>query len=300
MASKIKLTFLGTAANIPTARRNHSGILLSYNEENILVDCGEGIQRQFRKAKLNPCKITKILLTHKHGDHTFGLPGLISTLNSSEYNRELVIFGPKGIKNYLENLLDLANVSRCFKLEIKEISGRFFEQEDFYLESEKMDHGVPINGYNFILKDKLRIDKKKLEKSGVPPGSHLKKLSEGKDVVFGKKKFRAKDLTYIEKGKKISIILDSLPNPRIKDFIKGADIFISEASFLSNENETAKEKGHSTIKETSKIAKEGKVNLLILTHISQKYEVKLKEILEEAKENFKKVKIAEDLDKIEI
>lgn len=300
MASKIKITFLGTSAQIPTVKRNHSGILISYNEENILVDCGEGIQRQFRKARINPGKITKILLTHRHGDHTFGLPGMISTLSSSEYNKGLTICGPRGIKKYLENFLDSANVPRDFKFEIREVSGKFFENDEFYLEAEKMEHGVPVNAYNFVLKDKLRIDKKKLEKSGLPKGKLLKDISEGKDVVFSGKKFKSKDLTYLEKGKKISIVLDTLNNSRIEKFIEGSDILISEATFISEDSEIAREHKHMIVEEISKIASKAKASELILTHVSQRYEVRLKDVLAEAKKNFKKTKIASDFDKLEI
>jgi ribonuclease Z len=306
MANKIKITFLGTAANIPSAKRNHTGILINYNEENILVDCGEGIQRQFRKAKLNPCKITKIILTHKHGDHTFGLPGLLSTLNSSDYNKDLIIYGPRGIKSFLNKFLDLTNVSQNFRFEIKEVfskgmtskeaSRKFFENEDFYLEAEKMEHGVPVNAYNFVLKSKRRINKEKLKKSGLPKTKLLKDLSEGKDIVFEGKKFKAKDLTYIEEGKKISIVLDTLVNPRIKPFIKDAKFFISEGVFLSEDSEIAKENGHTTVKEISKIAKSGNVSELILTHISQRYEIRLRDVLSEAKKNFKNSRIANDFD----
>ena len=91
MASKIKITFLGTSDSIPTARRNHPAILLSYDGEHILFDCGEGTQRQFRKLELNPGKITKIFITHWHGDHVLGLPGLIQTLGMSEYTKTLKI-----------------------------------------------------------------------------------------------------------------------------------------------------------------------------------------------------------------
>lgn len=299
MASKIKVTFLGTAANIPTARRNHTGILINYNEENILVDCGEGIQRQFRKARLNPCRITKILLTHKHGDHVFGLPGLLSTLNSSDYNKELIIYGPRGIKKFLEDLFRIFGLNLNFKYSINEVSGRFFEGDDFYLESEKMEHGVPINAYNFVLKDKVRIDKKKLEKSGLPKGKILKEISEGKDIIYEGKKFKSKDLTYYERGKKISIVLDSLSNPRIKNFVKEADLFVSESSFLSKDKIIAKEHKHSTIEEMSKVAKSSKVKKLLLTHISQRYEIELEEILKEAKNNFENSFLVKDLDVFE-
>ena len=92
MASKINVRLLGTSAQIPSPNRNHTSILLTYKEENILVDCGEGTQVQFRKAKLNPGKITRILITHIHGDHTFGLPGLLNTLSFSEYKKTLHIY----------------------------------------------------------------------------------------------------------------------------------------------------------------------------------------------------------------
>ena len=92
MTAKIKLTFLGTADQIPSANRNHTSMLLTYGGENILIDCGEGTQRQFRKAHLNPCKITRILITHWHGDHVLGLPGLLQTLAASDYNKTLYIY----------------------------------------------------------------------------------------------------------------------------------------------------------------------------------------------------------------
>lgn len=300
MTSKIKLTFLGTSAQIPTAKRNHSGILLSYNEENILIDCGEGTQRQFRKARLNPCKITRILITHKHGDHIFGLPGLLSTLNFSEYKKTLYIYCPRGIKRFLENFLDLNYFKRNYKIEIKEVLGKFFENENFYLEAESMKHGTPTNAYNFVIKDKLRIDKKKLAKSKLPAGPLLMKLGKGKDVVYENKKYKSKDLTYLEKGKKISIVLDTLYNEKIEKFVKGADVFVCESSFSSENNKEAKEHLHLTAEQAGKIAKRAKVGKLLLTHISQRYENNLKILLTDAKKNFKNVKIVEDLDVEEV
>jgi len=95
MSEKITITFLGTSQAIPTARRNHTAILLQYKAENLLIDCGEGTQRQFRKARLNPCKITKLLITHWHGDHILGIPGLLQTLLLNQYNKTLEIYGPR-------------------------------------------------------------------------------------------------------------------------------------------------------------------------------------------------------------
>ncbi|HDZ60764.1 MAG TPA: MBL fold metallo-hydrolase, partial [Candidatus Pacearchaeota archaeon] len=100
----IKVTFLGTAASIPTVNRNHTSIHLNYQGENILIDCGEGTQRQFRKAGLNPCKITRILITHWHGDHVLGVPGLLQTLALTGYRKTLHIYGPKGTKQFLKKI----------------------------------------------------------------------------------------------------------------------------------------------------------------------------------------------------
>jgi len=309
MASNVKLTFLGTSAQIPTAKRNHTGIFLNYKEENILIDCGEGTQRQFRIAKLNPCKITRILITHRHGDHVFGLPGLISTLEQSGYNKTLYIYGPSGIKKFLEYFLALDFHKRDFKIIIEEVvpkgmtpnmkdgaSGKFFENEDFYLEAEKMEHGIPTNAYSFVIKDKLRIDRKKLAKSKLSSGPFLKQLKEGKDIVHDGKKYKSKDFVYLEKGKKISFVLDTLMNKKITPFVKGSDLFICEASFGDDLKDLAKEHLHLTAGQAGEIAKKSNSKKLILTHISQRYEVNLKELVNYAKENFKDVKIAEDFD----
>jgi len=300
MSDKIKLTFLGTAGAIPSAKKNHSAILLNYKDENILVDCGEGTQRQFRKAKLNPCKITKILITHKHGDHVYGLPGLLSTLNFSGYNKNLILYGPKGIKKFLNNFLDIKNFKKDFKFEIKEVAGNFFENEDFYIESEKMTHSVPCNAYSFVLKDKLRIDKKKLEKAKIPAGPLLQDLKKGKNISFNGKKYNTKNLTYLEKGKKISFVLDTSLNNKIVPFVKNSNLFVSECSFDKQRKDLAKEFFHLTSEQVGNIAKKANVEKLIITHLSSRYDKEPKKILSEVKEIFPKVVLANDLDKVEI
>lgn len=302
MTQKIKINFLGTAAQIPTIKRNHTGILITYKEENILVDCGEGIQRQFRKAKLNPGKITKILITHIHGDHILGLLGLLSTLAFSEYNKTLEIYGPKGIKKFMDEFFKLFKVDKKLKIKIIEISkpGIFAENKESELHSEKMEHGIPTNAYVFKIKDKLRIDKKKIEKLNLPKGQHFKELQDGKDTIIDGKKYKVKDLTYMEEGKKISIVLDTLNNKKIVPFVKNSELLICESSFSSENSKEAKEHLHLTSEQAGKIAKLSKSKKLILTHVSQRYDYKLDNLLKDAKNNFKNVEIAKDLDEFEI
>jgi len=296
----VKITFLGTSAQIPTVRRNHTAVLLTYEGENILIDCGEGTQRQFRKARLNPCKVTRILITHRHGDHVFGLPGLISTLDLSEYNKTLYIYGPKGIKRFLESFLGLDYVKRNFEIKIEEVSGAFFEGKDFYLEAEKMEHGIPTNAYTFVKKGQRRIDRAKLKKSKLPSGPLLKKLKEGKDITYEGKKYLAKNLTYSEGDKKISFVIDTGMNKRIVPFVKDSDLLICESSFDEEMKEMAKEHLHLTAKQAGEIAKKSKSKKLILTHISQRYDKDIKGLLGEAKKVFKNSSVAEDFDKVEI
>jgi ribonuclease Z len=296
----VKITFLGTADQIPSVRRNHTSVLLNYNEENILIDCGEGTQRQFRIAGLNPCKITRILISHWHGDHVLGLPGLLQTLSASGYNKTLYIYGPRGIDRQIKDMLGVFGFKREYEIEIEEVSGKFFEKEDFYLEAEKMEHGIPTNAYNFVKKGKLRIDKKKLKKFKISEGPHLSKLKEGKDIIFKGKKFKVKDLTYEEKNLKISFVLDTLNNERIVPFVKSANLLISESSFGEDLEDKAREHLHLTSKQAGQIAKKAKVEKLVLTHLSQRYEQNPKQILFEAQKVFKNTFLVKDFDVLEV
>ena len=302
MSNKIKITFLGTGDAIPSARRNHSAIFLNYDSENILIDCGEGTQRQFRKAGLNPCKINRILITHWHGDHVLGIPGLLQTLALSGYNKTLYIYGPRGTKKYVEEIIKIFKFVGKYEIKVEEISnkGKFYETSDFYLEAEQMEHGTPANAYNFVIKDKMRIDKKKLEKSKLPLGPLIKNLKEGKDVIYNGKKYKSKDFVYFEKGKKISVVLDTAMNPKIEPFVKNSELFICESSFGSELEKEARERMHMAVNQTANIAKKAKVKKLILTHISSRYEKNLNQILNEAKKFFKESYLVKDLDVVEV
>ncbi len=290
----IRIVFLGTSDAIPSEKRNHTSLFLNYGAENILVDCGEGTQRQMRIAKINPCSITKILITHWHGDHVLGLPGLLESMALNGYNRKLEVYGPKGTKQFMSEIFKLFLASERISYDVHEVDGKFFEGEDFYLESEKMEHGCPINAYSFVLKEKVRIDKKKLKKYKIGDGPWLGELKKGKDIVYSGKKIKAKDLTYLQQGKKISIIMDTVFNNRITPFVKDSDLMISESSFLDEDADKARTHRHLTVKQVAEVAKKAKVKQLILTHISQRYTKSIGKVEKEAKKYFKNTKLAED------
>mgnify|MGYP001559567640 CR=1 FL=1 len=294
----IKIIFLGTSDAIPSAARNHSSIWVNFGGENLLVDCGEGTQRQIRKAKLNPCRITRILITHWHTDHILGLPGLLKTLGMSGYNKTLYLYGPRGTVGLMNALLKLFAFEEEYPIKIQEVDGRFLETKDFYLEAEKMIHGINCNAYSFVKKSQRRIDKKKLQKSGLPPGPVLQKFKEGKDIVYNGKKYLAKSLTYFEKGKKISFVFDTKANDKIIPLVKDSDVLISEASSIDKEG--ADRYKHMMAEQAAQIAKKARVKRLILSHISQRVEKNLKGNLTKAKKIFKNTSIAKDLDVIEV
>tara|TARA_Y100000310_G_scaffold155920_1_gene155344 strand:+ start:107 stop:1015 length:909 start_codon:yes stop_codon:yes gene_type:complete len=302
MTEKIKLTFLGTSSAVPTSRRNHTAILLQYKSEMILIDCGEGTQRQFRKAKINMCKLTKILISHWHGDHVLGLCGLLKTMIMNGYNKELEIYGPKGTKRKIREYLDMFLIKpKDLNLKVYEVEkGIFFDNEKFILDSLPMDHGIVTNAYSFIVKEKKRLDKKKLKKLGIPNSSLIGELVKGKVVKIKGRKIDGKKLIYKEKEKKITFVIDSRYNDNAVKLSNKSDLLICEASFSKNEEDLAKHHGHMTSKEASTIAKKAKAKKLALIHLSQRYDANPKLILKEAKETFKEVFIPEDLDRIEL
>jgi len=301
MSEKIKIIFLGTSDAIPTAEKNHTAILLKYKKENILVDCGEGTQRQFRKAKLNPGKLTRILITHWHGDHILGIPGILQTLALSGYKKTLFIYGPEGTKKYMKEILKTFVFVNKIKLEIKEVKkGKFIEEQDFYFEAQRMSHGTPCNAYAFVKKGEIKIDKQKLKKIEIPAGPLLKRLKQGKNISYKGKKYLAKNLTFEEHSKKISFVLDTSMNDKIIPFVKDSNLLICESSFGLELAKRAQDYKHLTTEQASKIAKKAKVGKLFLTHISQRYKKEPQKILKQAKKIFKNSFLAKDLDIFEV
>lgn len=293
---KVEINFLGTGNAVPTIKRNHTSILVRFKDENILVDCGEGTQRQFKVAGISPNRLTRILITHWHGDHILGLPGLLQTLAMSEYNKTLKIYGPKGTK-YFVSLIEKLQTNKI-KLEVHEVNGKFVDENDFFIESKEMAHSAFANAYSIVMKDKIRLDKAKLKKAKLPNSPLVKNLLAGKDIVVNGKKILAKHLTYKEKGKKVTIILDTAFNQNAINLSKDSNLLICESTFSQEEKEQAKEYKHLTSVDAANIAKKSKSLALVLTHISQRYEHDPSIILDEAKKVFKNTQLVNDFDNI--
>lgn len=295
----IKITFLGTGSMQPTKQRNQSGFLLEFKGENLLFDCGEGTQRQLRMAGLKPAKISKLMISHWHGDHTFGIPGLINALGADEYQKKLLIFGPKGTKKYFLNIFQSFDTNIKFAYEIREVSsGKIFENEDYFIKVVPLKHSSTCIGYSFVEKDKRRINLKKAKKLNLS-GPVLGKLQKGKTISAKGKKIRPEMVTYLVKGKKISYVADTLPCKGVNDLAVNADLLISEGTHLDNIKERTKKYMHLTIKQAADFARKNKAKKLIITHLSPRYN-NSQEPLKEARKYFRNSLIAEDFLKIEI
>jgi len=283
----------------PTKERNHPGFLLRYKNENILFDCGENIQRQMRIAGIKPAKITKLLISHWHGDHVFGIPGLMSSMGADQFAKKLQIYGPKGTKKYLEHLFKSFAAKDIIEHEVHEVSsGTIFENKDFKLEVEQLKHSTTCVGYSFIEKDRYRINVAKANKLGLK-GPILGKLQQGQNVIFKSKKIKVEDVTYIVKGKKISYIADTSPCNGANKLAREADLLISEGTHLSDIKEKTKKYQHLTVKDAALIASENNAKKLIITHVSQRYK-SMMAIVEEARTYFDNTIVAKDFMKVRV
>src|SRR3989338_8522239 len=240
---KFTITFLGTGNAVPTKLRNHTAILIEFLNEHILIDCGEGTQRQFKIAGLSPARLTRLLITHWHGDHVLGISGLFQTLAMADYTKTLEIHGPRSTLRYIQLL---QNIFHEFKIatNVHEVSGVFVDTPLYSIEAAPMAHGTPTNAYALVLKDRRRLDKAKIKKLKLPNSPLLGELQRGKDIVWQGKKIKAKSITYREPKKKIVIILDTGMNSEAIELARDADLLICESTFSHEEQEKAQEYKH--------------------------------------------------------
>ena len=296
----IEVIFLGTSSMVPTKERNQSGVLINYGTQGILVDCGEGIQRQLKMANVPITKITKVLITHWHGDHTLGLPGLIQSLGASEYNKKLEIYGPKGTKGYMDYMFKAFVMDRRIEMEVYEIAeGRFFENSEFILEAYALEHGIETLGYNFVEQDKRRMIMTKIKKLGLLEGPLLGKLQDGKDIVYKNNKIKSEEVTKLIKGKKISVVADTSLCDNCYNLSQDADLLICESTYSSNLEQKGEDYKHLTSKQAALIASKSNVKKLVLTHFSARYKSTL-ELNDDARNYFDNTVCAYDLMKISL
>lgn len=294
----MQLIILGTSAMVPTKDRNHSAYLLTHRTEGLLVDCGEGTQRQLKAAGVSQAKITRILLTHWHGDHVLGLPGLLMTMSQGGYTPTLHIYGPRGTKEHIGKMLDAFVFDRKIDLDVHEVGKDVvFETEDLVVRTLPLDHGIPCIGYRVEEKDRRRIDLVKIKKLGIPEGPLLGRLQDGKEIVWQGKPLHPKDATYVVKGKTVSFVTDTSPCKNAHILAENADLLLCEASYTSKLEEKAEEYTHMTARQAGQLASQAGVKKLVITHFSARYATTT-DLLEEARSVFPETVAAHDLLKI--
>lgn len=294
----MEIVFLGTSGMHPTKERNLFSILFRYNNENILIDCGEGTQRQLRMIDIPSTKITKIFLTHLHGDHINGLPGLLQNLKANQYNKELEIYGPIGLKKLMNNIFMI--IGERLKIKINEInSGVIFKNKEFYVEAKELEHSSKVYGYSFIENDRRKINLNYLKKFNLKRHVLLGDLQKGKDIFYDNKKIKAKDATYLVKGRKLTIITDTVYCDNCIKLAKDSDLLICESTFSKELKDKAKNFKHLTSEDAANIAKKSKSKKLIITHFSQRYQ-NVNILIKEAKKIFSNTIDAKDFMSVKI
>lgn len=305
----MKLTFLGTSAGSPTAERNVSSIMLDLRQERgrlWLFDCGEATQMQMQKAKFSLAKLEMIFLTHLHGDHLFGLPGVLTTRSLMQNQSPLTLVGPKGIKQFIQTVIDISYSWLTYPLNIIELEqdGLVFEDNKFRVEAKLLAHRVPCFGYRIIEKDlPASLDIDKLKKDNIHIGSFYRDLKEGRTVTLEDGRIiHGKDyLETIRKGKKIAILGDTIPCQASIDLAQDVDLLIHEATQEQALEEKALERGHSTTVHAATIAKQAHARRLIITHISPRYTLNDKtKLVNEARNIFAPTEIATDFATFEV
>ncbi len=301
----MKIVFLGTGGMVPTKDRNVQSIYLEYKGEGILVDCGEGTQRQMNIAGINRLKVKKVLISHWHGDHVSGLIGLIQTLGNVENPSSLDVFGPPGSKEFMSHLLKSCSFDLRIDINVYEITPKgsdpivFFENNDYYLEAVNLQHSIPCLGYAFIEKDKRKIIMSKARKLGLAEGPLLGRLQDGESITINNKLITPEMVSTIKKGMKVSFVLDTEPVDSINKLVMDSDLMISEANFSSALDEKAEKHKHMTAQVAAQIASQCNVKKLILTHFSQRYK-SVEELEDDARKVFPDTVCAFDFMKVKL
>ncbi|NYB52539.1 MAG: ribonuclease Z [Methanobacteriaceae archaeon] len=297
----MELIFLGTSSALPTPNRNHSSIALKAFGEIMLFDCGEGTQRQMARIKLSPMKVNNIFITHLHGDHFLGLPGMIQSMAFRGRKEPLHIYGPKGINETVHNIKNLGFYSLSFQINAHEVEeGVVAETDEYLIKCCPTHHSIVNLAYSVEEKRSPKFLKEKAIKLGLEPGPDFGKLQRGISVEVDGRLIEPEEVLGPERrGRKIVYSGDTRPCLEMVDFAKHANVLIHESTFESSQEVKARETGHSTTTQAAEIAKKAEVSLLILSHISTRYRDS-NLLKEEANQIFDQVMVAEDFKVIEV
>lgn len=293
----LEVTFLGTGASVPSARRSTAAVLVARGGDRLLFDCGEGTQRQMQRS-LGLVQVDEIYLTHMHADHMLGLPGLLKTYELNDRQAPLRVYGPPGLKELFTVLRPLIGRQR-YPLEIKELQvGEQVEHEEYVVESYEAEHNVRAFGWALI-EDKRpgRFDPDAAKAAGVREGPDFARLQRGEEVEGSAGTVSPDQVVGESRSGRIIVITgDTAPSSRTVAAAADADLLIHDGSFAEEDSQRAFETGHSTLRQAAWVAAEAHVQMLALVHISSRYYVG--HVLKEAEEVFSPCVAPRDFDQI--
>ncbi len=300
----LRLLFLGTSGSVPTPQRGLPAILIERKGEYLMLDCGEGVQRQMIIAKASFHKKMKVFLSHMHGDHVLGLPGLMQTMSLLDRTKELKVYGPSGIESFLSSVKETVQFNLSFPVEIHEIETDCIacEEKEYLVEAAWSDHVVANLSYALIEKPRPgRFHPLKARALKVPEGPLWSRLQHGRDVELDDGKIvKAEQVVGpLRPGRKIVYSGDTRPSKIVERLAADADLLIHESTFDDELAEKAEEDGHSTPSQAAETARNARVKKLYLTHISARY-VDPSILLGQAVRTYANTEVAEDFLRTEI
>src|SRR5437867_12329356 len=298
----MQIVFLGTSGSWPTPKRNVSAVAVKRGPEVILFDCGEGTQRQFMQSKLSFMQVSRVFVSHFHGDHFLGLPGMVQSMSMNGRETPLEVYGPRGIERLVGDLLSLGYFTPGFPVHAKELTpGGAIDCGEYVVRAFEAVHTVPCVSY--VLEEKPRPGRFSVDRAealGVPSGPMYSRLQEGAPITIGGRTIRPEDvLGPPRRGRKIVYTGDTMPHETLVEMAQGADVLIHDATSDAVLEEKANRRSHSCVRQAAETAKEAGVGLLVLTHLSPRYEDPTS-ILEDAKQVFANVRVAEDFLEVDV
>ncbi|WNY86311.1 ribonuclease Z [Leclercia adecarboxylata] len=299
----MELFFLGTSAGVPTRTRNVTSILLDLQHPTRgglwMFDCGEGTQHQLLRTAAHPGKLDKIFITHLHGDHLFGLPGLLCSRSMAGNIQPLTIYGPPGIREFVETSLRISGSWTDYPLEIIEIKpGVVFKDDAYTVTAAALNHPVECYGFRIEERDKPgALDGAALIAAGVPFGPLFQQLKRGESVTLedGRTINGAEYLSPPRPGKKLAIFGDTAPCENALELAQGVDLLVHEATLEVAMEEKANSRGHSSTHQAARLARDAQVKKLMVTHVSSRYDAEgCAKLLAECRALFADSQLAED------
>ena len=298
----MKVVFLGTSGSLPTPERNSSCVAVKIGKGVLLLDCGEGAQRQMVTAHIGFSRVKQIFITHLHGDHVLGVPGLLQSMTLQRREEPLDIFGPRGLRAFLQGVSNTLG-GPAFPVTVHEIGepGVVLEGHSFNVEVCRGDHRLESWAYAIREKPKPgRFHPEKARALGIPEGALWKRLQEGEDVEVLGRIVKSLDVVDVpRRGRVVIYTGDTRPSEEIVRLASGADLLIHEATFADDMIERAKEDGHTTFSQAAGVAVKAGVKHLILTHISSRYG-DVSQLLEAAVKVFPYTIVASDFLEVEV